>query len=49
MEMLISGSVNSLVSWNKVEMMVPVWEGQCSCVEVLCQEAEVLSQGWHRV
>ena len=48
-EMLIPGRVSSLVSWNKVEMMVPVWEGQCSCVEVWCQEAEVLSQGWHRV
>ena len=26
MEMLISGRVSSLVSWNKVEVMVPMWE-----------------------
>ena len=45
MEMLISGRVDSLVSWNEVEMMVPVWEGQGSCAEVWCQEAEVLPQG----
>ena len=28
MEMLISGRVNSLVSWNKVEVMVPMREGR---------------------
>lgn len=29
--MFTSGRVSSLVSLKKVEMMVPVWEGQCGC------------------